>query len=443
MFAFQPTPNQNMDLVCKWSKPHCLKNFSSAEELFNHLCDCHVGRKRNGTLSLICSWEGCDHKAAKRDHMTSHMMVHCPLRTNVCGICDKTFKRSYDLRKHEVTHTAAHHELHTRSRAVVYTELEIPFTVEINSSTPVNRGRVYSLPQDQSGNWIGGNVHPPAVEVGHRERSLSVPRHNPYQRPHSGQTYPQRSSSWNNDSKCPSDRPQRSASIAEAGPYDVNAPLFNQFQFLQQYSLPNDVPAPHLFGSTADPPSTSSGSSASSNPSSGYVAPSGDWADIFSFMADTRRESEACSIPSEDFSGSDGLSGLFGSEPTSEILRTSSLPCQVLHPPANSSFNPYDHLATRHSFSAAVPEEPLALTDTQIRDLLNPQQPYEQAYQVPYVEYSGQFQSDENTHQIPNYDHMDNLDMLLSLADLSGFSQAPGAPNGATLMDIPQFQYLG
>lgn len=100
----------------------CQMRFATAEELFNHLCVHHVGRKRHGNLSLLCCWEACEHKAAKRDHMTSHMMVHCPLQTNVCGICSKTFKRSYDLRKHEVTHTSAHHETHTRSRALIYDE---------------------------------------------------------------------------------------------------------------------------------------------------------------------------------------------------------------------------------------------------------------------------------------------------------------------------------
>ncbi|OAV88567.1 hypothetical protein PTTG_28988 [Puccinia triticina 1-1 BBBD Race 1] len=33
-----------------------------------------VGRKRHGNLSLNCSREACDHKAAKRDYMTSHML---------------------------------------------------------------------------------------------------------------------------------------------------------------------------------------------------------------------------------------------------------------------------------------------------------------------------------------------------------------------------------
>ncbi|KAA1112309.1 hypothetical protein PGTUg99_013944 [Puccinia graminis f. sp. tritici] len=330
MFSFQPTPaDQNMNLSCKWSKPDCLKKFASAEELFNHLCDCHVGRKRNGNLSLNCSWEGCDHKAAKRDHMTSHMMVHCPLQTNVCGICEKTFKRSYDLRKHEVTHTVAHHELHTRSRAVVYQELEVPFPTEMKPSpTPMNRVRVHSLPREQSREWNGPQVQPAVPGAVHRERSFSVPRHNPYPRPQSSDqaSYSLYPTSWNNEFKFPSERHQRSDSIAEEGPYNVNMPLFNQFQFMEQYPQPADSLAPDLFNSSV-PPSTSSGSSSSSNQPNTYSNnPPGDWSEIFSFVHDTRRESEPYSIPSEDFSGSEGLSGMFGgAERCSEVLRTSSL----------------------------------------------------------------------------------------------------------------------
>ncbi|MBW0555239.1 hypothetical protein O181_094954 [Austropuccinia psidii MF-1] len=139
-----------MNLICKWNNPSCQKTFSTAEELFNHLCDFHVGRKRHGNLSLSCSWEGCDHKAAKRDHMTSHMMVHCPLQTNVCGICEKTFKRSYDLRKHEVTHTAEHHQAHTRSRAVIYQDLQLPISTQLNNSSPINYSALFNLPPQWS-----------------------------------------------------------------------------------------------------------------------------------------------------------------------------------------------------------------------------------------------------------------------------------------------------
>ncbi|KNZ45619.1 uncharacterized protein VP01_798g9 [Puccinia sorghi] len=421
MLPFQPTPTQKLALICKWTKPHgCLTTFLSPEELFSHLCDCHVGRKRSGNLSLNCGWEGCDHKAAKRDHMTSHMMVHCPLQSNVCGICQKTFKRSYDLRKHEVTHTAAHHELHTRSRAVVYQELEMPFSTQVTSSAAIDRGRVYSLPGEQLGGaFPAGPVEPAAPRAANRERSFSALRHSPYHRPHSDQQessthnlHVELSSTWNNyQFKFPSNRNhQRSNSIAEVGPYSHNPPLFDQFQFLNQYSHPPDPPAPHLPSNA--PPMTASRSSAFSTQSNSHVPAPGDWSDIFSFVAaHSRRESEAYSIPSDDCSGSDALSGLFGSEPSSEIFRTTSLPCHALytHPAAASSA--YQNLPARHSLSTAVlpeHEPPAVLTDIQIRDLLaQQQQPYDQTYhELPsYLAHSAApFQSTHNSHQLGDFE---------------------------------------
>ncbi|WAR52718.1 hypothetical protein PtB15_2B143 [Puccinia triticina] len=172
-----------MALVCKWDKPVCRRTFPTAEELFNHLCDGHVGRKRHGNLSLNCSWEACDHKAAKRDHMTSHMMVHCPLQTNVCGICSKTFKRSYDLRKHEITHTAAHHQAHGRSRATVYQDVDISLGVSaLDRSTPVNHSRVYSCPREHSVDSLSAAK---LAAPGAARRGSSVPgaKAKPYLRP--------------------------------------------------------------------------------------------------------------------------------------------------------------------------------------------------------------------------------------------------------------------
>ncbi|KAH9822211.1 hypothetical protein DFH28DRAFT_446233 [Melampsora americana] len=117
--------------------------------------------------------------------MTSHMMVHCPLQTNVCGICEKTFKRSYDLRKHEITHTAEHHQVHARSRAVIYKELQLPLPTEVQAhslqpdgTTPtVKSSRSYKIPRGRSTDAI-------STSVGHSRRgnSISSTRSSPYER---------------------------------------------------------------------------------------------------------------------------------------------------------------------------------------------------------------------------------------------------------------------
>ncbi len=66
----------------------------------DHICDCHVGRKSTNNLNLICQWNSCRTTTIKRDHITSHIRVHVPLKPHKCDFCGKTFKRPQDLKKH-------------------------------------------------------------------------------------------------------------------------------------------------------------------------------------------------------------------------------------------------------------------------------------------------------------------------------------------------------
>lgn len=54
----------------------------------------------------------------KRDHLTSHMRVHIPLRPHKCPLCKKAFKRTQDLKKHGKTHAVPlDRRLYNRSEA--------------------------------------------------------------------------------------------------------------------------------------------------------------------------------------------------------------------------------------------------------------------------------------------------------------------------------------
>src|SRR5271156_2332966 len=65
-----------------------------------HICERHVGRKSTNNLNLTCGWNSCRTTTVKRDHITSHIRVHVPLKPHKCDFCGKSFKRPQDLKKH-------------------------------------------------------------------------------------------------------------------------------------------------------------------------------------------------------------------------------------------------------------------------------------------------------------------------------------------------------
>lgn len=91
---------------CHWSG--CSLVFDSPEILYDHLCDDHVGRKSSNNLSLTCYWDNCGTTTVKRDHITSHLRVHVPLKPYHCNLCTKSFKRPQDLKKHSRIHEDDH-----------------------------------------------------------------------------------------------------------------------------------------------------------------------------------------------------------------------------------------------------------------------------------------------------------------------------------------------
>lgn len=86
------------NLSCQWDK--CSERCTSAEALFEHICEKHVGRKSTNNLNLTCGWNSCRTTTVKRDHITSHIRVHVPLKPHKCDFCGKAFKRPQDLKKH-------------------------------------------------------------------------------------------------------------------------------------------------------------------------------------------------------------------------------------------------------------------------------------------------------------------------------------------------------
>ncbi|GBB95146.1 hypothetical protein RclHR1_02490001 [Rhizophagus clarus] len=103
-----PPSAKSEELVCLWSQ--CFRTFEDPELLYGHLAHDHVGRKSTGNLCLNCHWDKCEVSTTKRDHITSHLRVHVPLKPHVCESCKKAFKRPQDLKKHEKIHTDQHQQ---------------------------------------------------------------------------------------------------------------------------------------------------------------------------------------------------------------------------------------------------------------------------------------------------------------------------------------------
>ncbi|KAJ7109985.1 hypothetical protein C8R44DRAFT_801090 [Mycena epipterygia] len=111
-----PQDDQAHSQKCQWLD--CTQGFPDPETLYNHLCNEHIGRKSTNNLCLTCKWKDCGTSCAKRDHITSHLRVHTPLKPHICEICKKSFKRPQDLKKHEKIHTEEHHAQHKHSKAI-------------------------------------------------------------------------------------------------------------------------------------------------------------------------------------------------------------------------------------------------------------------------------------------------------------------------------------
>uniref|UniRef100_D8PS93 Expressed protein n=1 Tax=Schizophyllum commune (strain H4-8 / FGSC 9210) TaxID=578458 RepID=D8PS93_SCHCM len=168
-----PSPARSGDAHrCQWVD--CTLDFSDPEVLYNHLCNDHIGRKSTNNLCLTCKWKDCTVTCAKRDHITSHMRVHTPLKPHICEICKKSFKRPQDLKKHEKIHTEEHHQQHKHSKAI--TVQDPAYVSRVRGSSVSRAPEDYSskhldvpsarMPSSRSSSDGGSHyVHTPSPEI--------------------------------------------------------------------------------------------------------------------------------------------------------------------------------------------------------------------------------------------------------------------------------------
>ncbi|KAI0660637.1 hypothetical protein C8Q70DRAFT_913315 [Cubamyces menziesii] len=172
--------------ACQWSG--CDKVLPDPETLYNHLCNDHIGRKSTGNLCLTCKWKDCGTSCAKRDHITSHLRVHTPLKPHVCDICKKPFKRPQDLKKHEKIHTEEHHAQHKHSKAITVSDPAYSQRVRGDEKTkslappshqqaPVARAKSTSAPLSDSSSGADFGVLPtPSPELDYAQEAPGAHR---------------------------------------------------------------------------------------------------------------------------------------------------------------------------------------------------------------------------------------------------------------------------
>jgi hypothetical protein len=71
---------------CLWQKPFCNMTFPDDQSLYDHVNQVHIGRKKTDNLCLSCHWANCNVVCSKRDHITSHIKVHIPVKPYKCKV---------------------------------------------------------------------------------------------------------------------------------------------------------------------------------------------------------------------------------------------------------------------------------------------------------------------------------------------------------------------
>ncbi|KAI9260745.1 hypothetical protein BDA99DRAFT_605740 [Phascolomyces articulosus] len=236
--------------TCHWA--NCAKTYTDAELLYSHLTNDHVGRKSTGNLCLTCHWDQCDVSVVKRDHITSHLRVHVPLKPHHCSFCDKSFKRPQDLKKHEKIHNEE------RSTTSSTTSNSRPSSKIMQPLTPPRQPDMGLLSPVKDRNHISGVPVSPPQSIYSEDDSLSWIHH------HSNSISPATSASDHFNSPIDYNRKPPtvpSQHLYNTPPFDNQQQQQQQLQFqqpLQQHS-PDQLLSNMIFPTMDTPPEYNQG----------------------------------------------------------------------------------------------------------------------------------------------------------------------------------------
>lgn len=117
--SYIQTPD-NFIVQCLWN--NCNKNFSTVNELDDHLVNNHL-KLQNNTFNIlsniqykktgyICRWKDCDRHGKpmkSRTKIIDHLRRHSKLKPFKCQSCNKIFSNNPSLRNHYLTHLTIKH----------------------------------------------------------------------------------------------------------------------------------------------------------------------------------------------------------------------------------------------------------------------------------------------------------------------------------------------
>ncbi len=86
------------EAVCEWS--YCYRKLKSQSQALYHVKYDHIQSKETQ-----CQWTNCKSKSTSRSNLINHLYKHISVIEGICYLCQKTFKRTADFKKHIHRHT--------------------------------------------------------------------------------------------------------------------------------------------------------------------------------------------------------------------------------------------------------------------------------------------------------------------------------------------------
>ena len=99
MSIYTPIFTFDMLIKCHWGD--CKELFDSEDDRFTHLKEIHVTKS-----TTRCLWGQCHYIGNERWNIISHTLTHLNIVTEICYVCNKSFKR----RNEYIAHCKRHSE---------------------------------------------------------------------------------------------------------------------------------------------------------------------------------------------------------------------------------------------------------------------------------------------------------------------------------------------